>query len=109
MRHTCFLVRYGEAILAVLYQKNAGEGAQLLGCDLCYDSGCGAQRANAPHAHVPDGAFGPPRYYAPDDVERAWLRFREGRLPEIGAIRWELWNENDLPRVLYFEAAPIII
>lgn len=109
MIHECHLVRYDLGILGVIFRKNAEECAAVLGLDLCFERDCGDWCGDQPHSHIPDRIFGPPQLYSSQDVQRAGLHYREGRLPWIGPVRWELYHENDPRRVIFFEPKPLII
>ncbi len=105
----CFLARYQNDVLAAMYRQSADDCAKLLGLDLCYDVDCRDRREDMAHAHIPDNHFGPPELYSPEDVGRAGFRYREGRLPDIGTIRWEPYTENDPQRVVFFEPIKFIV
>ena len=105
----CYLVWLDGTVAWVFYRKDAGECALVLELDLCYDRDCDERRETIQHVHIPDRMFGPPQFYLPRDVRRAGLRFREGRLPEIGIICWEEYDENDPPRIIRLERKHITI
>ena len=109
MMRQCFLVRYGSDVPAAMYRRSADDCAKLLGLDICYDVKCPDRREWMAHAHIPDNRFGPPQSYSPEDVSRAGFRYREGRLPDIGTIRWELYSGNDPQRVIFFESVKFIV